>query len=676
MSPNRAGTPNDTRPGERDASSLGPDKIRFIGESYRLLFEKNPLPMWVFDVKTLRFLAVNEAAVNHYGYSRDEFLRLTVRDIRPPEDLPALDRELEHLDSRTESIGIWRHRKKDGTVIDAEVRSNEIDFTNHRARLVLAYDITERLRIERNLRTGYAASRILDSANSFRDAAPKILQAVCEQAGWEYGELWRADPDRNALRWDGAWRIVGFPSEELERASAIVLVQRGIGIPGRTWATGRPEWHTDLTPQANFSRVEPVARLGLRQALSFPIRGRASRVLGVLVFFSRSVGEPDEAFLDLMTDLGNRMGLFLEAERAETERLRAQERFSKAFHEAPTAAAITRLSDGTIIDVNESFLRAYESTRDEIVGRPSRDLDLWADPEQRERILGPVRRGESVRGTEERFRTKSGRTWTALVFVAPITLADEPTILTTLVDVTKLREAEQQLIESERLASIGRTANFVAHELNTPLTNIALTTALMRRQTEEAAVRERLDRIDAQRRLASRIIEEVMTFTHATAIQRSETNLAELIRDATEEAEAFRKDGVSLVLKLPDRPMLMSVDPLKMSQAVVNLVKNAYQATDEGRVDVSLAVEGDKVRLSVSDSGKGITPEQRERLFQPFFTTKPHGEGVGLGLSFVKAVVEAHGGAINVVAEPGGGSRFTISLPVEASPSNGASAAD
>ncbi len=109
--------------------------------------------------------------------------------------------------------------------------------------------------------------------------------------------------------------------------------------------------------------------------------------------------------------------------------------------------------------------------------------------------------------------------------------------------------------------------------------------------------------------------------------------------------------------------MPVAVDPLKLSQAFVNLIKNAYQATDAGRVTVSLRLEGGDVCVAVRDTGKGIESEVRDRIFQPFYTTKPHGEGVGLGLMFTKAVVEGHGGRVDLEPEDGPGTTFTVRLP-------------
>lgn len=116
---------------------------------YRELFEGNPQPMWVYAVETMEFLAVNDAAVNHYGYSRQEFLGMTLRDIRLPDDVSALTASVGQARGKLVKIGLWQHRKKDSTLIDVEITTHDMLFNGRAARLVLINDITERRRIER-----------------------------------------------------------------------------------------------------------------------------------------------------------------------------------------------------------------------------------------------------------------------------------------------------------------------------------------------------------------------------------------------------------------------------------------------------------------------------------------------------------------------------------------------
>ena len=119
---------------------------------YHLLFDSNPHPVWVYDLQTLAILDVNDSAVRNYGYSREEFLSLTIKDIRPPEDIPALVASAAKAPPDTEISGAWKHRKKDGTVIDVEITSRPLVYGGRDARLVAAIDITARKKAETALR--------------------------------------------------------------------------------------------------------------------------------------------------------------------------------------------------------------------------------------------------------------------------------------------------------------------------------------------------------------------------------------------------------------------------------------------------------------------------------------------------------------------------------------------
>ncbi|WP_447986657.1 PAS domain S-box protein [Nitrospira sp. Nam74] len=126
--------------------------LRESESRYRLLFEHNPNPMWVYDLETLAFLAVNNAAIQHYGYSREEFLAMTVKDIRPPEDVPALMERVSRVTDGFDAAGFWRHRKRDGTIIDVEIAGHTVTFGWRSAELILVRDVTDRKRAEQAIR--------------------------------------------------------------------------------------------------------------------------------------------------------------------------------------------------------------------------------------------------------------------------------------------------------------------------------------------------------------------------------------------------------------------------------------------------------------------------------------------------------------------------------------------
>ena len=171
--------------------------VRTVEEQYRVLFESSPLPMWVVDRETLRYLAVNDAAVEQYGYSRDEFLSMNIRQIRPPEDVDAVLRTVPRENVGLEKLGTWRHIKKDGTLISVDIATHTLTFEGRSAWLVLAYDVTDRLRAEETLRKlsraveqSPASVMITDTRGDVEYVNPKFTQA----SGYSSAEVLGMNP--------------------------------------------------------------------------------------------------------------------------------------------------------------------------------------------------------------------------------------------------------------------------------------------------------------------------------------------------------------------------------------------------------------------------------------------------------------------------------------------------
>jgi two-component system NtrC family sensor kinase len=238
----------------------------------------------------------------------------------------------------------------------------------------------------------------------------------------------------------------------------------------------------------------------------------------------------------------------------------------------------------------------------------------------------------------------------------------------------QLEATQQKLVQSDRLASLGRLAASVAHEINNPIGSVLNFGALMQRlMTEEGIPPERLD--DFRRYLthvvtetsrAGRIVTDLLAFSRRSSAESIPTDLNELIRGTVSLIEhKLAAADVTLDLSLsPDLPVL-PCDPQRMRQVVTNLVLNAADAIEGGGtvgITTTYLRAKSAVELEVSDDGQGITEENIPLIFDPFFTTKEEGKGVGLGLAVVYGIVEAHGGSIEVESREGEGTRFTVTL--------------
>ncbi|HEX4670757.1 MAG TPA: GAF domain-containing protein, partial [Solirubrobacteraceae bacterium] len=283
-------------------------------EQYRLAFERNPQPMWVYDLDSLRLIAVNDAAIAHYGYSRAKFLSMTIRDLRPHDELPALEENIRSSSHGFEASGGWRHRKHDGTIIDVEIVSHELTFAGRRARVVLASDVTARRSAENAQRAQLVVAQRLVDSTTIDEAGPKLLDALGSTMGWDAATIWRVDGAAEVLRFDTFWSVPAADpalTAELEHSLRSATYSRGDGWAGFAWETGEPVCEengpsVDLCPGAAALR-----RASLHPAVAIPIVG-SDGVLGVLEFFNRIHRPIDDGSLRTLTIASAQLGQFLE----------------------------------------------------------------------------------------------------------------------------------------------------------------------------------------------------------------------------------------------------------------------------------------------------------------------------------------------------------------------------
>jgi signal transduction histidine kinase len=225
-----------------------------------------------------------------------------------------------------------------------------------------------------------------------------------------------------------------------------------------------------------------------------------------------------------------------------------------------------------------------------------------------------------------------------------------------------LVQAERELRHAEKMASLGTLAGGVAHEFNNLLGGIQGCAEDAARETDPAEIRETLGVIERTARRGTAITEKLLRFARPAAAGRDDVDVAAVARDvATLVQPEASRSGVEVSVEAPAEARLRA-DPTGVHQVMLNLATNAVHAMPRGgKLTIRVARDGVDVRVAVSDTGVGIPAEDRAKLFEPFFTTRP--EGTGLGLSVSYGIVRAHGGRIDVESVPGRGSTFTVTLP-------------
>jgi signal transduction histidine kinase len=226
----------------------------------------------------------------------------------------------------------------------------------------------------------------------------------------------------------------------------------------------------------------------------------------------------------------------------------------------------------------------------------------------------------------------------------------------------ELRNAQEELTRMEKLALLGELAGGVSHELRNPLAVISNAVYFLRTLLDDAddTVAEYLEIVSGEVQRAAKTVSDLLNFSRAKPAERVETAVLGLVSEVVRRKRP--PDGIVVRTEIPPDLPDVIVDPQELGLVLTNLVANAFEAMPQGgTLSISAGQDDYHVLLSVSDTGQGIAPEEMPRIFEPLYTTKPH--GIGLGLSLCRSLVEANQGVIRVHSVVGSGSTFTVVLP-------------
>jgi two-component system, NtrC family, sensor kinase len=343
--------------------------------------------------------------------------------------------------------------------------------------------------------------------------------------------------------------------------------------------------------------------------------------------------------------------------------------------ESASDAIVTLDANGRFTTVNHAAENISGYKRDELVGQ-------WFAPmlpdDDLPKALGHFQ--QALAGEtglfESQFHRKDGEVRT--ISITYSTPQKDEEVLCLIRDVTDQKMLQEQLIQSEKMSAIGQLVSGVAHELNNPLAGIsAFAQLLLAEKRFPPDQRTAAETIYSEARRASRIVQNLLTFARQHKAEKVPTAINQVLDDTLElRGYELRVRGIDVRREYDETLPDTMADAHQLQQVFLNLITNAEQAMEQRdghhhRLTVRTRRAGDAIRTEVEDTGAGIPPNLIERIFNPFFTTKPTGSGTGLGLSISLGIVREHEGRIWAENPPQGGARFVVEIPVTAPQASG-----
>ncbi len=408
--------------------------------------------------------------------------------------------------------------------------------------------------------------------------------------------------------------------------------------------------------------VDLIAAMTVRSAAVAPLRSQGV-TMGALAVADRQGGPFTTEDLWLLSTVATNASVVLTNSRLYEMVRRSKEEWETAFNALAEGIAVLGL-EGAVLRANRALAALAELPESELVGRDFCEM-LFGSSDAVTELIEAAYRGERTAPLVVRLERNQ-----RVLRLTAAPLAQRGSVVVLVEDVTEQRIMEAQLIQNDKMASIGQLVSGVAHELNNPLTSIAGLTELLLERDAPDLPREHLRVIHDQAERAGRIVRNLLTFARKGLPEQAAVDLNDVAaRTTLLIVYELQLHGIELESALSPEPIVVLGDRYELQQVLLNLVTNAVQAVSRlptgrpRRIRVVTERHGDEAMLRVYDSGPGVPPHLVPHLFTPFFTTKGPGEGTGLGLSLSYGLVKAHGGVLAYEAPPEGGAEFRMTLP-------------
>jgi PAS domain S-box-containing protein len=603
--------------------------LRASESKYRLLVDH--AHDGIFISRDGRVLFANPSTCRILGYTLAEMMAKPLEALVHPDDVNmVMTRHRERLLGEDPlSHYTFRARRKSGETLYLELQAVRVDWEETAAILCIVRDITER----------HLAALKLHEEKRFSETVINSLPGV----------FYLYDEDGRLKRWNrNLEKLSGLPPEKLEK----VRFQDWFAADDQPRAADAFE--TVLVNGEGQAEIPVQTSQGQKRPYYF--NGRRLNVDGKSYLFG--------------------VGLDVSRQKELEAALRESEaRFRHLVEKMPFGICIA--VGGRIIYRNPA--------QEQLLGPLEGNLSLEEAPlsdDDRKRYLAACRfaeeQDEPVEALELGFHTGSGPdnsqrlTWMHCS-IHPIDYQGCKALLIAMVDLTRIKELEQQVLIREKMVSLGHVAASIAHEIRNPLSGInVLLEGIRENYTDPEAAADILQLLDETQKASdkiARVIRRVLDFSKPTAVKMILSRIQAPVEEAIQLTKVtLRKNGIVLTQGLvPNLPRLY-IDPQLIEQVVLNLINNAVGAMThqdgEKRILITNRREGDQLSICVADSGPGVRDDLKSKIFEPYFTTRS--DGSGIGLSLCQRIANEHGGSIEVVrSELLGGAEFRLHLPLE-----------
>jgi PAS domain S-box-containing protein len=654
-------------------------------ERYRGLLETAFEGVAIYAAETL--VDANEGLARMAGYARAEMIGMPVLSLVAEEARDQLFRDIQAGGEQIyETLGL----RKDGTTYYAEVILKTHEYQGRTVQIAAVRDVSDRKQAEEALRQSEERYRVLVEASPdgivLTDLDGTII-AVNKQAlklcGCDSPEalLGKSGPELLAPeeREVGQKNIQAFlRGGEVGRDEYTLIREDGTSYPAEVSAALLLDAHDE--PYAILNVVRDITeRRKMEQALhQYSRELEMLNLAGHALNASLNLDEVLVKTLEWACKLENATACsvwLLDPQTGDLVCHTARGPHQEAVEDwrlAPgqgVAGWVSQADESLIVADTQTEARHFQGIEQE-TGLVLRSL-LAVPLQIKGEVIGVLEVLDLAVG---RFTTTDQTLLEALMTSAAIALENARLYASLQQRMRDLQLAQTRLVQSSRMAAIGELAAGVAHELNNPLMGVLGYTELLLEHTPAGHPdRRRLEAIFRQAGRVRDIVRNLMSFSQQSVFHREPANLNHVVQKAVALIR-LRLKTAGIVLEehyAPDLPSLL-LDAGRMQQVVLNLLTNALDAMPEGgRLTVRTEPDSQGVRLRITDTGVGIPDALRARIFEPFFSTRPVGEGTGLGLAVSLGIVQEHGGHIEVESTVGAGSTFTISLPVEPLPQAG-----